>query len=199
MKNLKEKFQVHITKMREENITIFCKYHNISVDDQEEILTKLLEVGVERILHGSQYVKSFRYEKQSQFLEGWNCEFRYPFDKYHNPTKEWHRKVLCSSSSTEGNVKLIELDTEICKHCNEQGGRTKPHHPESKKLDHPSSKALASPTGMSSPESPKPYPKDRICVNCGEIFLAKKREHIKCLRCGNIVMGSDKKSQPKEE
>ena len=167
---MQKRFQVRLNESDVENLSILYKHHKIPNRNQSDLFRKLLACEVERILHGSQDVKSSRQEEQVGLLEGWDCPCRFTFSRYHRSTKEWHRKVLCSNPTTKRILGTNELDPEVCKRCHDTGGSA-------------NLSSLPEPKKQVLEPTPKPMQVKRECIVCHDDISKRPDNHQWCRKC----------------
>jgi len=165
-----KRITINLNKNDDEKLSFLYKHFQIPNESETKRFRKLLVYVVERIRHASQDVKSSRQEEQVGLLEGWDCIFRFPIWRYHKPSKEWHRKVLCFNPKTREIVGTNEVDAEVCKRCNDLTGAARPP-------------ALLEPKKEVSKPTPKPEQVQRLCEDCKIDISKQPSNHKLCKKC----------------
>ena len=154
-----------------QEVLFLYKYFNIEPEPTSDALRKLHHEMHSLLTEQQDPSRSSRQEEQVGLLEGWDCPCRFPIWRYHKPSKEWHRKVLCSNPTTQQILRTPELDAEVCKRCYDTGGSANlPALPESKKQ-------VSKPTPKS-----RPITKEQECIDCGTPIPVNDKKP-RCYKC----------------
>ena len=158
------------SKEEHQELLFLYKYFNIESLPTSSALRKLHHAMYSLLTQQQEPSGSSRREEQVGLLEGWDCPCRFPIWRYHKPSKEWHRKVLCSNPTTQQILRTTELDAEVCKRCYDTGGSANlPALPEPKKQ-------VLTPT-------PKAQQVQRLCEICKIDISKQPSNHTLCRNC----------------
>lgn len=153
-----------------QEVLFLYKHFNIEKEPTSDALRKLHH-AMYSLLIEQQHPSGFsRREEQVRLLEGWDCPCRFPIWRYHKPTKEYHRKVLCSNPSTQEILRTNLLDAEVCKRCYDTGGSA-------------NLPALPAPKKQVSKPTPKPKQVQRLCEDCKIDISKQPSNHTLCKNC----------------
>lgn len=170
---MSKQLSVRLDKSRLEKLAFLYKLYRIKNETDTDCFREMLDKLYSEKTENQEQSESSRHEDQVQILEGWDCTFRFPVDRYHKQTREWLRKVLCFNPKTREIVKTNELDAEVCKRCYDTGGSANmPVLSEPKKTQKPR------PTSK-----PQTVKKERKCVDCGCDISNLEDWKTLCLLC----------------